>query len=109
MHDADKKITITEDGMINLKSLKELYDPSPPIIPQQNTYIKTHGHNSPAAGHDVTLRDIKSNEESEHSKELAKEQLTDIKPNRWYRHWGFIVAVILLLMGLVTLLLMLRS
>lgn len=92
--DSDKKITITDEGLTKLKSLKELYDPSPPIIPQQNTYITTHGHNSPAAGHDLIIRDIKTNDESSETKELHKKTFVIHK-------WILIVAIIAVIVSIV--------
>lgn len=91
--DADKKISITEDGRLRLATLKELFDPTPPI-PQQTFYQTTHGHGSPIAGHDLTMRDIKTNEESPEMKQVAKKGLALNK-------WILIVAILAILVSIV--------
>lgn len=102
MSDADMKITITEDGMIKLKTLKELYDPTP----SQPTYSAVFNDKFDGnfnQGNSAGLTQNKK-DESDEIKELAKKQLEDIKPNKWYRKWQFIVAVFVGIIALLTLL-----
>jgi|GEM_PF-6070642 len=100
MSDADMKITITEDGMMKLKTLKELYDPTP-TQPTYSAIFNDKFEGNFNQGNSEGLTQSKNNE-SDESKELAKKQLEDIKPNKWYRKWQFILAVAVIAIMLLT-------
>lgn len=71
LSDEDMKIAITEDGMIKLQTLKELFDP----IQKQPTYSAVFNEKfvgNFSQGNTGVLKQNKN--ESEESKELAKEQ-----------------------------------
>lgn len=71
----------------------------PPIQPI--TYnLTTHGPQSPIAGHDMTIGEMKSNDESEESKDLTKKTLEDFPKAVWYRRQSFIWLIIATLLAL---------
>ena len=103
---------ISEDPILIRSTIKfeEYYTKKNTLPVQPITYNQTtYGSQSPIAGHDMTIGEIKSNEESEESKELARAQLKDIPKNSSDRRWMLIWTIVIALAAVVTLLLLLRG
>lgn len=102
LSDTDMKITITDDGMIRLRTLNELYNPNDPLPHVEHHYdysIKAEvisGSVLTTGGiKDSVLTDsFKVNEESQETKELVKEQLKDLPVNKSYRKRNFILGIL---------------
>ena len=88
------KVQITTKGRTEFETLDKLYNPPVQIIPHQNTYITTYGQNSPVAGHNLTMGNINTNEESNQSKEVAKKGLVVNK-------WVLFVSVVAIIVAII--------
>lgn len=84
-------ISISDKGVDEYYRLDKLYNPPQPI---PIIHYETHGSNSPIAGRDLSIGDMKTNEESPEMQQVAKKGLTINK-------WLLIVGIIAILLPIV--------